>query len=713
MLKENLLQTFLKHILLIICFACWGSVSNYAQTYEWAKSMGGSGADVGQGIAVDGSGNVYVTGYFAGVAYFGSGTGRDSLESAGGNSDAFIAKYDAHGNYLWAISMGGSHNDEGYAVAVDDSGNVYVTGFFRETADFDPGTGTAWLTSMGNSDIFVAKYDSSGNYLWAIGMGAVQGDIGYGLAVDGNGNVYVTGMFRRTVDFDPGSGIAMRSAAGGASNRFPDIFVAKYDPSGNYLWAISMGGREEDIGFGLAVDDSGNVYVTGSFMSGITQDSVDFDPGPGIAILTSVGSADVFVAKYDSSGDYLWAKSMGGSNGERGLGIALDASYNVYVRGVFTGSADFDPGAGIATLNSVGGSADVFVAKYDPNGNYLWANSMGGPTDDFYYFGGAIAVDRSANVYVGGGFRGTADFDRVSGAATLTAAGGLNAMDIFVAKYDPKGNYLWAKRMGGDGHDESFSIAIDGAGNAYVTGNFGPAADFDPGTGTATLTPVEDGSLPYVLSDAFVVKLSCSDTTSSYFTISVPCGESHTLNDSMYTATGIYTQVFPNVAGCDSTVTLDLTVLPLAEPVITTDSFTLGVTATYFTYQWLLNGELIAGSNGSTFTVTENGNYQVVVTNEYGCSDTSDVYVVDNVSIDGVSVATGLIQVYPNPANSLLYINSPLAVHAHISCIDGRNILSAKHTKVIDVSSFAEGIYLLRITDSEGRLITVEKVVRQ
>ena len=324
----------------------------------WAKSVGGSATDVGRSIVLDASGNVYVTGDFAGTVDFDPGSGTTNLTSAGG-FDVFFAKYNTSGDLVWAKSVGGSLSDDGRSIAVDASGNVHVTGFFNGTADFDPGSGTTNLTSGGSFDVFFAKYNFFGELVWAKGVGGTSLDFGSSIDVDASGNVYVTGYFEATADFDPGSGSSNLTSAGGK-----DVFFAKYNSSGELVWAKGVGGTAFDFGSSIDVDASGNVYVTGFF-----KGTADFDPGSGSTNLNSasVGSNDVFFAKYNSSGDLVWAKSVGGTSGDNGEKIAVDGSGNVYVTGFFQGTADFDPGSGTTNLTSAG-SNDVYFAKYSSDG---------------------------------------------------------------------------------------------------------------------------------------------------------------------------------------------------------------------------------------------------------------------------------------------------------------------------------------------------------
>jgi len=396
-------------------------------------------------------------------------------------------------SYQWAkdIGIGSTTYDADQYMVVDDSGNVYITGSFVDTADFDPGAGTSDLISNGDEDIFFAKYDADGNHLWSASIGSIGNDRGFCIAVSSGGDVYITGHFEDTADFDPGSGTANLTSSG-----ITDIFFAKYNSNGNFLWAKSIGGPAWDRGYDMVLDTVGNVYITGYFHQGV----VDFDPGVGIANLTSGGGFDIFFAKYDENGNYLWAKSIGGVFDDAGRSIAVDVDGNVCITGKFRNTADFDPGAGIANLTVIG-MVDIFFAKYDPNGNYLWAKSIGSIMSDY---GSSIVVDTVGNVYVTGYFQETADFDAGSGTANLTVVGSMP--NIFFLKYDPNGNYLWAKNIDNAWLDEGCSMAVDTGGNVYITGFYRDTADFDLGVGTANLTSL--GS-----SDIFFAKY---DTDGNY-----------------------------------------------------------------------------------------------------------------------------------------------------------------------------------------------------
>ena len=391
----------------------------------------------------------------------------------------FFAPSSAQPSYMWAGGIGGNGYDSGNDIAVDVFGNVYVTGDFQGTCDFDPGSGTANLTSAGGNDMFFAKYDYAGNYIWAYHIGESDYDIGYSITLDTSANIYITGKFSGTTDFDPGTGTANLISAGGS-----DVFFAKYDPNGNYVWAYSIGtivGNNAG-GNSIGTDHSGNVFVTGYFYG-----TADFDPGTGTANLSSFGNnQDMFLAKYDANGSYLWAVQGGGSC-IFGNSLAMDGSGDVYVTG---------KGAGI------------FMAKYDSNGNSIWMKDLTGGN---YEIGRCIALDDSSNAYITGWYQGTVDFDPSASSANLSSLS--STYDVYFAKYDSLGNYVWAASVGGGTTtDYGFGAAVDGVGNVYITGYFWFTADFDPNGGTANLASAGN-------TDAFFAKycqFTCSPPIANF-----------------------------------------------------------------------------------------------------------------------------------------------------------------------------------------------------
>ena len=448
--------------------------------YVWAKQMTGHAVSYGASVDVDSDGYVYTPGRFTGTIDFDPGIGVASLTPFGGG-DIFISKLDNTGAFVWVKQIGGTAGESVLSLALDDDGNVYITGQLLGTVDFDPGVGTTNLTSAGDSDIFIAKYDASGSLAWAKSIGGTGFDEGVSIAVDGDGNVYATGEFMYIVDFDPGPG-TYNIDSGLVAN-----FVCKLTSTGELAWAGKFAGNINLAG-GIAVDGSGNVYTTGRF-----NGATDFDPGSGAAVLSPVNGYDVYIAKLNSSGAYVWAKGMGGNGEDDGLAVMIDSSDNVLIAGRFAETVDFDPGTGTAEITT-DHQFEAFVAKLDSGGGYVWAKQLGASESR------SVAVDAYDNVYATGYFSGTADLDPGAAVQTVVSAG---SFDVFATKLNSAGTCIWARQMGGLSTEVGNDIAVGSDENVLLTGYFGDTADFDPGSGTATLTTASNGG-----QEAYVVKLA-------------------------------------------------------------------------------------------------------------------------------------------------------------------------------------------------------------
>lgn len=405
--------------------------------WNWAKSATGNGSVEGSTVTTDLLGNIYVSGYYSSDNMT---IGSVTLQNLGLSfNDGFLAKYDPSGNLLWAQRFGGSSNDRGTSIATDKTGNVYLTGYF-----YSPkiGFGKDTLINAGNvGDIFIVKYDSSGKILWAKREGATALEIPHAIHIDGNNNVIVAGRFSsNSITF----GTTTLILAGSM-----DVFIAKYDASGNLLWAKGAGGGSNDEAYSISSDPSGNIYLAGYF----TQPS-NF----GTIKLTSAGISDMFLAKYDPSGNVIWAKNAGGKGDDRATGLQTDASGNSYIAGYFANDAiSF---GSIVLPNKAGDNS--FLAKYDTDGNVLWANGMGG---DSQLLDLAVFND---NVYACGSFQA----DTLSyGTTNLIIQG---SSDFFLLNCDTKGKPKWAIKQTSDGESGEIarSVATDPLGNVLVSGLF-------------------------------------------------------------------------------------------------------------------------------------------------------------------------------------------------------------------------------------------------
>jgi hypothetical protein len=326
-----------------------------AGAYVFANAaLSGAGADeIPKGVVVDAQGRIGVAGWFEGAVDFDPGAGTTILNSAGG-SDAFLAQYDANGNFLWAHRWGAGNTDSAWDLSVDNSGNLTAVGRFSASVDFDPGPGAASLVAVGTFDGFICRLDAGGNFVWAkqIAPGANQQCTVMAINTDPQGNLVLGGIFFGSVDLDPGPGTQTT-----ATNGTYDMFVLKTDPNASYRWSYGIGGFTGDGLYSVATDAHSNVYLAGTFVG-----TVDFDPGPALDTATSLPYFNIAVLKYDSAGNYGWSAVAGGADNDFVRQMQVSPQNDVYVTGAYLFSADFAPDTAVYTLNSVAG-ADAFLYK--------------------------------------------------------------------------------------------------------------------------------------------------------------------------------------------------------------------------------------------------------------------------------------------------------------------------------------------------------------
>jgi cysteine-rich repeat protein len=381
--------------------------------------------------------------------------------SSAGSSDFFVVKLDAQGQHLWSRRFGGASYEYPSSIAVDSAGNVLITGYFPGTADFGGGP----LSSAGYHDIFVVKLDAQGQYLWSRRFGGTGYDSPSDIVVDSASNAVIVGSFGGTVDFGGGP-----LASAGSS----DIFVVKLDAQGQHLWSRRFGGADNEYVNGIAMDSADNPLLTGGL-----RGTVDFGGGP----LSSSGGLGIFVVKLNDQGQHLWSRRYGAGWG-LGHDLAVDSAGNVLLTGSFNETLDF---GGCPLINANNNYA-VFVAKLDAQGQHLWSRSFNDDSEDGAFSGG-IAVDSSDSVLVTGSFYGTIEL----GGGSLSNAG---ISDGFVVRLNARGQHVWSHRFGGADEEHSQAIAVDSTGNVLLTGQFEDAADF----GGAPLTTDDYG--------VFVLKLA-------------------------------------------------------------------------------------------------------------------------------------------------------------------------------------------------------------
>lgn len=520
-------KTMMIKTLIVFILLCASTKAEKPVT-KWANSATGNYSDnISKSITVDENHNVYVTGYFFGpTIQFGSFT---LTNSKSGSPHVFIVKYDSSGNVLWARSSG--ITESGYALSItsDAIGNIFVSGFFKgNTISF----GSITLNNENGGlygRLFIVKYDTLGNVMWAeTSSNTTWSNAMYALCADNLGNVYATGHFQdNSITF---GNITLNNS----EPTTQDIFLVKYNSSGTVIWAKSIGGNNHDVGNSVCVDGSGNVILTGNFSS------------PTITVGTttitnkSPGSPDIFIAKYDAQGTFLWAKSASGTGTDIGSTVTTDQLGDICVGGCF--SSNLISFGNITLTNENSGFTKNFIVKYDTNGKVLWAKSgLNGTLNDEVK---SLSSDKVGNLYATGYFESpTITFDNT----TLTNSSS-QTQDIFITKYNSLGKVLWAKNFGGKLNDSGNAITSDLFGNVYLTGQYiSPNMEFD-----AIKLPNTVGSF-----DVFVAKIESKIEIDS---IQVNyCSSEKTITLSAYDGYSTYswTDSKGNIVGSEKDLTIN------------------------------------------------------------------------------------------------------------------------------------------------------------
>jgi len=434
----------------------------------WARTWGGDDIDMAYSPGHDSSGNIYVTGQYSGTVDFDPGPGVDEHTTDLYNRNAFIAKYDSNGQFIWARTWGSEYGDCcGRTVTADSNDCLYVCGDFNDDTDFDPGPGVDMRSSLGSST-FLSKFDSSGNYQWVRTWQGCDNGWFRPAAAAGGTDIYVVASFDSTTDFDPGSGVDNHSPVGNI-----DVCLSKFDSNGNFMWCRTWGGKWGDYGFWVAADTTGNVFVVGCFSS-----TVDFDPGPGVDNHTGVGNGDdCFLSKFDSSGNFQWAGTWGGAQEDECSGVIIKGADAVYVTGNFSDDADFDPGPGVDIHYQSGFSHDDFLSKFDLSGNFQWARTWESGDVELDC---RASVANSGDVYVVGSFMGQADLDPGPGVDNHKAKG---YGDVYLSKFSSDGAYQWGRNWGGESSFENTAGGVTTFGTSvYFSGSYDASCDFNPST---------------------------------------------------------------------------------------------------------------------------------------------------------------------------------------------------------------------------------------
>ena len=456
-----------KNIFVFVCFLFCFSTIGVSQ--NWLVGDGGSTNDEAFDIVVDSTGDYYTTGYFTTNASFGS-----YVLNSSGNSDIFIAKYNAAGIVQWAVKAGGTGADRGYSIKTDDTRSLYVTGYYYGTASF----GSTTITSISSTqDVFIAKYDLSGNLIWVRSVGGADAETGYGITSDNLGNVIATGQFKGTATF----GTTTLSSAINPLTGLPsfDIFTVKYDGNGNFLWVEQGRAKYDDRGLDVAVDLSNNIFVVGQF-----SDTIQFDAIHNNAVMNSG-----YLMKYDQSGNEQWFVKMSALQTII-YSVVVDRANNILITGDFKGNL------GIFTTpmvyNTSAFTNKVFIAKFTNTGSVIWVENDG---SDSEVTSKSIALDANNDAYIAGLFK--CKFDEYSQALGTGIFYSSGYRDVFVTKYSSSGVRQWFRHFGGNKDDYCSGIAVKTIDKPYIAGSFENVFNVPSTPGFTIFTSNFSGSTGY------------------------------------------------------------------------------------------------------------------------------------------------------------------------------------------------------------------------
>lgn len=723
------------YFLKITVFFCLLIVFNtgevFAQKYDidWVNVVGSENGEEIQGMAIKDD-FVYSIGLFTDTVDFDPGANIINLigQSAG---SLFITKTHSSGQLAWAnkldINSGISTGPYRFvSMSTDDLSNIYISGVFKGTVDFDPGPATVNLSasSPGTDDLFILKLDSAGNFLWAKSIASTAASFmgNYTKILSNGENIYLSGFIYSfdpsgTVDFDPGPAVVNRTVGS-----LQTSYVLKLDKDGNFKWARTYNGDDISIARSLSVDSSGNVLIIGDY-----QGTVNFDPGVTDYSITSNpgGDHDVYILKLDSTGNFVWVRSIGGEAEDNGFDLATDQGNNVYCTGLFghsgttIGTADFDPGAGATILNT-NGQHDAYILKLNSGGNFVWVKQLGGNLRDA---GTNIATDHSGKLYVSLtlGLTGNVDFNPNSGVYNISSPimGGEHPG---ICILDTAGSFVWGGITASPTNSSLSSynktcIGYDTLGNIYLAGRYAnPSStsnpsilDFDPGPNTITVNHAGDN-------DIFLVKLTPCTIKD---TLLVQACDSFYFRGHLIYMGGIHADTTHIPGTCDSFFVLNLLLGQTPDTSIVRTGNTLTSPTSNATYQWIDcdDNTPIPGATGTSFTPVQDGNYKLAITGFDGCSDTSFCYsfVMNSILELGTN---NTLQIFPNPSTGELTIRSQEQLKdgmVSLFNLQGQILMHQQNLKGndqhLDISLLAAGVYILEV--KSGEQIVKVKLIKE
>ena len=739
-MKSSLFLAILLHYLINLN-------SVFAQSYEWTRSWGSTPLGVNESVSAedltkDELGNTYAISYGNQTVNF-SWVGN----IPGVNTCAAVTKTDSNGNLIWIkffSQMMISNNSGAFckpSAIIYKNGHLFITGIFSGAIDFDPNGNEASLVGYGNC--FICKLNSNGDYQWASSFGASQAN---DIDVAPNGDIAITGYMQSQFLF-AGQNLTYTSGY--------DIFLVKYTSNGIADWGQSYGSANsaQETGTSVKFLADNSIVLLADFTG-----SIDLNYGAQISTVTSNGLIDLFLLKLSNNGGYINSCSFGGTDYDSGQSITVDSQQNIIITGRKYGIVDFDPGNSSFNLSATGSNA--FITKLTTDLQFVWAKELVGQLGSS--MGLSIASDQSNNIYIAGTSAGNVDFDPSATGMYFLSSVVNSIANTFLLKLNSNGIFVWAGILNNLGpifpisnynyFNQPSRILADNQ-KIYCSGQFAGPVDFNPDINiinnvNSAVTQTGIGS-----QTAFILKLGQCATTSSTQSINACTSYTWPVNNQTYNTTGVYTDTLPNFNGCDSivtlnltinapttnstavsscnsynwngniyntsgvynqvlstsngcdsTVTLNLTITNSPSAIVTSlDGITLNANVVpNATYQWIYCSDLtpITNQTLSQFIPQINGLYAVVITNNCG-SDTSECATVNTIGFN--ELQWNNVQIFPNPSNGIFTLKLNSSINSSlffVTDLQGRILLTEQLTDSemkVDLSKFSNGTYFIHL----------------
>lgn len=763
----------------------------------WANKLGSIYDDIANGVTVNLNGTVFFTGAFQDTIRYTSSTSGKSLLISKGKNDIFVARLDSIDTYFWIKSMGGSSDDVANSIISNIYDDAITTGYFSDKANFATGSSSYVLTSFGSTDAFISKLDGKGNYSFASQLGGSSEDIGKSVKIDNNNNILSTGWFNGTADFNPSKGTAYLYSNGNS-----DIYISKLNSAGAYSWAKQIGGTEDDKAYNMILDANNDIYSTGFY-----EARVDFDPSTSSYFLTSKGKEDIYISKLNSSGNFVWAKSIGGNNNDCGLGIYIAKDKSIFTVGYFSDTADFNTGKDSLKLSS-NGYIDLFVQKlaacttsygsvkaaacysvtvngenFTSSGTYYQKISTTQGCDSIIILDITIYNTTIGNIDVvacksytlngttytqaGTYYQTIKNYHGCDSIIVLNLTFGetnssVNAIscDNYTLNgynYNSSGTYkqVIKNHLGCDStitlnltikKSTSNNLTITACNSFYIknteytksgiykqtiknkadcdsfiTLNLTVYKSTDTVINAEACSTYSLNSIKYNKSGTYKQLLKNHNNCDSLITLNLKINNtsgianikacrSFTIGGNTYSKNGTYDVIIPNSKGCDSLLTLNLTIFDI-DNTVTVTGMVISANQKDAQYQWLdckNNYTSIPGAVYKEILVKNSGNYSVRVSKDV-CIDTSECVLIDLGRVDNIS--KNLLKISPNPASDYINIEiekdfgiCDLKIYNNLSQVvyTKNNILGGKN--LLNIYSLSKGLYYIEISNNKETL---------